>query len=398
MTTTHRFSGQTPSAFLFISLMLLAANLRAPFTNVGPIQDLIQATYELSATAVGLLTTLPLAAFAVISPFAPLVARRFGLELSLVVAMGAIALGAAVRSFTPMWGLYVGTACLGIGIVLGNVLLPSVIKRDFASRIPTATGLSTVMMGFFGAMFSMSMVPLAHWFGWRIALSTNCVLAGLAMLVWLKRLRSRELTFTNGGLPTSNAAVWRTPLAWYITLYMGTNSFLYYVLISWLPSILSLHGYSPAQAGTIHGVMQLATAVPGLFLGPIIGRMNDHRLLAIAVAGLMTAAVVGLMVLPQFAIVWVFLFGASSCCIIILAFVFMGSRSHNSDQTASLSGMAQSVGYLLAATGPFLAGLLHQQFQTWSAPMLMLIVMGIVMIIFGAKAAKPGVMMPSHST
>src|SRR5690606_36879578 len=106
--------------------MLLAANLRAPFTNVGPIQDLIQASYGVSATAVGVLTTLPLAALAVIPPFAPLVARRVGLELSLVVAMGAIALGAAVRSFTPMWGLYVGAACLGIGIVLGNVLLPSV--------------------------------------------------------------------------------------------------------------------------------------------------------------------------------------------------------------------------------------------------------------------------------
>src|SRR5690606_17015828 len=170
----------------------------------------------------------------------------------------------------------------------------------FTNRIPTATGLSTVMMGFFGALFSMSMVPLAHWFGWRIALSTNCVLAGLAMLAWMKRLQSREATFSNGGrLAKSNGALWHTPLAWYITLYMGTNSFLYYVLISWLPSILSLHGYSPAQAGTIHGVMQLATAVPGLFLGPIINRMKDHRLLAIVVAGLMTAAVVGLMFLPQ---------------------------------------------------------------------------------------------------
>ncbi|MCQ9616695.1 hypothetical protein L1889_08200 [Paenalcaligenes niemegkensis] len=173
---------------------------------------------------------------------------------------------------------------------------------------------------------------------------------------------------------------------------MGSNSLLYYVLISWLPSILTSSGYSAAEAGSLHGMMQLATALPGLFLGPIISRLKDQRLIAVGTTALMTIAILGLMWSPQFAIVWVFMFGLGSCSVIILSFVFMSLRANNSHQTAALSGMAQSVGYLLAATGPSLAGLVHQQLHSWTMPLSAGVVLTLVMMIVGAKAGRAGSM------
>ena len=313
-----------PPWLMFVGLMLLAANLRGPFTNVGPIQDLIQESYRLSATAIGLLTTLPLAAFAILSPFAASLSRRFGIELCLVVAMSTVAFGAVLRSFSPVWGLYIGTICVGLGIAIGNVLLPTVIKRDFSNHIPTITGLSTVTMGLTAAMLSMAMVPLATMWGWRMALSTNILLAFFAALIWFMRLGTDNSPIVTRA-SSSNFGVWRTPLAWYITLFMGANSYLYYVLISWLPSILTSSGYSPGQAGTLHGVMQLATALPGLFLGPVVHRLKDHRLLAGGMAGLMTFATLGLLAIPQYAVVWVSLFGIDRAASLLLFLCVYGA-------------------------------------------------------------------------
>lgn len=388
----------TSSLVVFLGLMLLAANLRAPFTNVGPIQDLIQTSYGLSATSIGLLTTLPLAAFAVVSPFAAIVSRRLGIELSLVVALSILIFGIAVRSYTSVVGLYLGTALIGLGIAIGNVLLPSVIKRDYPLGIPNVTGLSTVTMGIFAAIFSMAVVPLASVAGWRMALSMNMVLPMMALLIWGQRLRAQAAPFVEvKQVKKQTTSIWRVPLAWYITLFMGLNSFLYYIFISWLPSMLTSSGYTPAEAGTLHGVMQLATAIPGLFLGPIISRIKDLRLLAVGTASLMTVAILGLMGLPQYAVVWVFCFGWGSCSIIILSFVFMGSRSHTSHQTTALSGMAQSVGYMLAAVGPFIAGFMHQQFYRWTELMIICVLISITMMVFAVKAAHPHITMPKEA-
>ncbi|MCQ9616696.1 MFS transporter [Paenalcaligenes niemegkensis] len=201
----------TFSWMLFVGLMLVAANLRAPFTGVAPVQDLIQLSYNLSAASVGLLTTLPLMAFAVVSPFAATISRRFGVERTLVGAITFVIAGILLRSLAPLWGLYTGTVCIGIGIAIGNVLLPSLIKRDFPGRVPTVTGMSTVTMGLVAALVSVSIVPMASAIGWRAALSANLVFAVLPLLVWMARLRTLKPVPAELRKTPVSTGVWRSP-------------------------------------------------------------------------------------------------------------------------------------------------------------------------------------------
>lgn len=174
-----------------------------------------------------------------------------------------------------------------------------------------------------------------------------------------------------------------------MTLFLGINSFIYYVVVGWLPSILISFGYSEQQAGSLHGVLQLATAVPGLVVGLILSRLKDQRGIAILVALFWCTAVSGMVWFPQLAILWIALGGFGSGAALILGLSFIALRTGSAHQAAALSGMAQSIGYLLAAAGPPLMGKIHDLSGNWSWPLMVCAVLAIVMAIFGAYAGRP---------
>jgi MFS transporter, CP family, cyanate transporter len=173
------------------------------------------------------------------------------------------------------------------------------------------------------------------------------------------QLRSRTLPANSTAMPPHGGELWRSALAWQVTLFLGLNSFVYYVAISWLPAILRDAGYSPQQAGSLHGLLQLATAVPGLALVPVVRRLKDQRMIACGASVISMAALLGLLLAPAWAAVWTILFGIGTGAGIILGLAFVSLRAVNSLQAATLSGMAQCVGYLLAAVGPTLVGALR---------------------------------------
>ena len=160
---------------LLAGILLIAANLRAPITGLAPVLAMIQADFGLGTVQAGILTTLPLLAFALLSPVAPLLARRIGLERALFAALVLIAGGVALRSAGPLGCLYGGTAVIGAGIALGNVLLPSLLKRDFPARIATVTSAYALTMGVAAAVASATVFPLATHLGWRGALAAIVV-------------------------------------------------------------------------------------------------------------------------------------------------------------------------------------------------------------------------------
>src|SRR5665213_270970 len=247
MTTTDAARGRAARPLLLVAgVLLIAASLRAPFTVVAPVLGLIRASFDLGTAGAGMLTALPLLTFALISPFAGLVARKSGLERTLGSALALIGGGIALRSLGPMWCLYLGTFAIGTGIALANVLLPSLIKRDFPHRIAGLTGAYAVTMG-----------------------------VAAALAAWLPQLARHTPPAAGTAAPPRGGPVWRAALAWQVTAFMGINSFLYYFLVAWLPAILIDAGYSPTQAGSLHGVMQLAGAAPGLVLGPLVARARD---------------------------------------------------------------------------------------------------------------------------
>ncbi|GAA4343428.1 CynX/NimT family MFS transporter [Pigmentiphaga soli] len=370
MATSTRPRQAAAPALLYAGILLIAANLRAPITGVAPLLNLIRPAFGLGTAAAGALTTLPLLAFAAVSPLGARAARAFGLERTLFAALAAIAAGIALRSAGTAACLYLGTAVIGMGIAVGNVLLPSLVKRDFPQRVAATTAAYALAMGLAAALGSALAVPLAHAWGWRGALGAFAVLPLAALAVWAAQLGGHAMPARGAAsAPHGGGALWRSALAWQITLFLGLNSTLYYAAVGWLPTILADAGFSPARAGSLHGLLQLATALPGLVLGPLLARLRDQRAPAAAVAGLAAIALLGLLAAPQWAAVWAFMLGFGSGAAIILGLAFVSLRAASAQQAAALSGMAQGIGYLLAAAGPSVVGAIHDGLGGWTVPL-----------------------------
>ncbi|EFS2392680.1 CynX/NimT family MFS transporter [Salmonella enterica] len=376
-------------ALLIAGILMIATTLRVTFTGAAPLLETIRSDYGLSTAQTGLLTTLPLLAFALVSPLAAGIARRFGMERSLFAAMLLICAGIALRSLPSAALLFAGTAIIGCGIALGNVLLPGLIKRDFSQHVARLTGAYSLTMGAAAALGSALVVPLAlHGFGWRGALLMLMLFPLLGFLIWLPQWRTTRSANLSSSRALHERGIWRSPLAWQVTLFLGLNSLIYYVIIGWLPAILISHGYSEAQAGSLHGLLQLATAAPGLAIPLILHRFNDQRWIAALVSLLCAVGAAGLWFVPGQAIIWTLLFGFGSGATMILGLTFIGLRASSAHQAAALSGMAQSVGYLLAACGPPVMGKLHDASGSWYLPLSGVTVLAIIMAIFGLYAGR----------
>ncbi|MDU1876634.1 CynX/NimT family MFS transporter [Citrobacter sp.] len=377
------------AALLIAGILMIATTLRVTFTGAAPLLDAIRADYGLSTAQTGLLTTLPLLAFALVSPLAAAVARRWGIERSLFAAMLLICAGITIRSLPSPGLLFSGTAIIGCGIALGNVLLPGLIKRDYAQHVAKLTGAYSLTMGAAAALGSAMVVPLAlNGFGWRGALMVLMVFPLLALVIWLPQCRQTGNASLSNSRALHSRAIWRSSLAWQVTLFLGINSLIYYVIIGWLPAILISHGYSEAQAGSLHGLLQLATAAPGLLIPLVLNRFKDQRAIAALVSIMCAVGAAGFAIMPNQALLWTILFGFGSGATMILGLTFIGLRASSAHQAAALSGMAQSVGYLLAACGPPLMGKIHDLNGSWLIPLAGVAVLAMLMAVFGLCAGR----------
>jgi len=376
-------------ALLIAGILLIATSLRVTFTGAAPLLDAIRTDYALTTAQTGLLTTLPLLAFALISPLAAGLARRIGMERSLMIALLLIIAGIALRSLPSAALLFGGTAVIGCGIALGNVLLPGLIKRDFPGQVAKLTGAYSLTMGAAAALGSALVVPVAlSGAGWHGALLMLMVFPLLALLLWLPQWRQRPAGSLSGSRALQSRGIWRSTLAWQVTLFPGINSLIYYVIIGWLPAILQSHGYSETEAGSLHGLLQLATAAPGIVVPLILLRLKDQRGVAGLSAMMCAVSSAGLWFMPDLAVMWTLIFGFGSGATMILGLTFIGLRASSAHQAAALSGMAQSVGYLLAACGPPLMGKIHDANGDWRIPLLACGLVSVVMAICGILAGR----------
>lgn len=386
---------------VLLGIVLASLNMRAALAGVSPLLGEIGDHFHLAATASSLVTTIPLVFMGLGSILAPKLARRWGTEAVLCGALVLLCGGILLRIAPPVVALFVGCALVGTAIALLNVLMPGLIKRDFPERAAGMTALYSTAMILGATVSAASAVPLENALGgWQGSLASWAVLAAVAAAAWapqavLARGAARQAaTERPGAAPAPRAAddgprLTRIPLAWQITLFMGSQSLVAYVIIAWLPTIFTDHGMSKAQAGLVFAFSTLVQAVGSFVVPMLAGRMRSQRSLAAGVVVFMAAGVAGLLVAPVAgAWLWATLLGVGQGGALGLALTMMVLRTRDAHTAARLSGMAQTWGYLLAAVGPFALGAVHQATGGWTVPIVALLVVCAGLLCLGLGAGR----------
>jgi len=350
-----------------VGIMLVAASLRPPVVAVAPLVEDIKFATGWSSSVTGLLTTLPVLVFGLAAPLAPRLAARFGIERTIFGA-SLLTLASVVLRLAPSpAALFAGSAFAGAGIGMCNVLLPSLIKRDFATRSGLMTGLYSMTLSGGAAVAAALTVPINDAVGgnWRVSLASWGVLTLVALAAWTPQLRRIHRPDQAG----RSISLWRNKVAWAITIFMGAQSLIFFTFTAWLPEYLIDRGMSPAAAGAQLAICQVAGLAMSLGTPIVAARFRDQRVVTfvmLAICAVGFAGLLGTDVLPTLWVICVMLGPGGS---LSLALLFMVLRSTSSAQTSQVSGMAQTVGYVLAATGPVLIGALHDATGSWTIAM-----------------------------
>ncbi|WP_433546731.1 CynX/NimT family MFS transporter [Streptomyces sp. CA-294286] len=386
---------------LMVGIVLASLNMRAALASVSPLVGEISESFGLSSTATSLVTSVPVLFLGVGALVAPWLGRRFGTEVVLFCALLLLGVGILVRVLPATAALYGGGVLIGVAISLLNVLMPGLIKRDFPDRAASMTSVYTGSMIAGATIVAATSVPLEKAFGdsWEASMAFWSLLAAVAALAWLPQVlisrgRTGHETRVVPGAPGSAApagsrSVWRSGLAWQVTLFMGLQSLWSYVLIAWMPTIFTDHGMSRSTAGVIFAFNNLIQ-VAGAFAVPLLaGRMRSQRPLIALVTSLVAAGYVGLMVAPVAgAWLWSAILGIGQGGAVGLALTLIVLRSGDAVTAARLSGMAQTIGYLLAAAGPLAAGAVYQVTGSWTVPIALMLGVCAAALAVGLFAAR----------
>ncbi|MGX6969998.1 CynX/NimT family MFS transporter [Vagococcus bubulae] len=378
------------NSVLLLGIIFVAMNLRSPITAVGPLIGIISDDLMLSGGQAGLITTIPLMSFAIISPIAPKLANKWTIEKTIFGALIVLILGMFLRAIPQLTFLFLGTTLLGAAIAICNVLIPGLVKKEFPYKSGLVTGIYSVSMNLTGAIASGISIPLVRKIGldWNVALGLWSILALTAFVCWLPQLKRQDKEVQEM-TPQENSSIWTSTLAWSVTLFMGIQSFIFYVLVAWLPEMLVDKGLSTTQAGGMLSLLQM-TLLPITFIVPIIAEKRPNQKSFVWVSFLLFAfGILGLMgnnmKIVTLSIMGI---GVAGGIAFSLSMMFFNLRTTSAKQAAELSGMAQSVGYLLAATGPFLFGFLHDITKNWQSSLIILLVMTSILLIVGLNSAK----------
>jgi CP family cyanate transporter-like MFS transporter len=374
------------------AFVLAALCLRAPFSAVGPVIDELGSELSLSTGALAVVTSLPLVCLGLVSPVAPVIAARVGVHRAIVVGVAVLALGIALRHAGTV-GLYAGTGLLSGGIAIANVLLPAAARAEYGERSPVVVGMVVAAMATSASAGAGLGQPLAMLGGSARAGLLLWIVPVLVALVAVAALAHTRRS-TPSPVPTtgsSRTAILRDPVALAVTLFFGLQSLSFYAMLTWLPAVLETEaGISPVAAG---GLLGLATVlgVPASIVVPPLAARRPSQTGWVAAAAVPTAlGIAGLLAAPAAApVLWAVLYGLGTGAAFPLAMTLMLQRTRDVAQTGRLSASAQSVGYLIAATGPLAVGLLNDATGAWTTSLVLLLAVVVAQTAAGLAAGRP---------
>src|SRR5689334_602497 len=393
-------TGRRPYEIALLVAAVAAAgfNLRTAITSLPPLFPDLQDQLHLSSATLSLLAATPVICFGVVSAFAAWLNRRYGEERILLAALILIAAGLLLRGAAPGIMLFPGTVLAASAIAVLNVLLSSMVKRRWPERAGLLIGIYLTALSI-GAIFSSLLsVPLYRSSGGSVPLTLGiwAAPAALAALLWLPQLRYRPHATAPAahpharGVAPARLRVYRYALTWQVTAFMGLQSLLYYSALSWLPTIFQDRGASAVTAGNLLALMGAGNLATSLVVPLLAQRLPSQRALVIPSLIGTAAGLAGSLWAPlSSAPFWVLILGFSQGSCLGLAIFFMLARAPDAGVAASLSAFSQSAGYLAAAAGPLVVGLLHTATGSWNIPVAVLLILGAAELATGLLAARP---------
>lgn len=380
--TTARF-------LLGASLVLIAFNLRPVFSSASALLPEIRSELGLSPLGASLLTTLPVVCLGAFSPLAPRLAQRIGSERTLLGVLLLLTLGTALRGLSSVPLLFFGTALAGAAIAVGNVLLPGLVKRDFATNAALMTGLYTMALCAGAASAAGLTLPIEHALGGSLqgALTVWALPALVVGLIWLPQVFASSRQVRRSGFRVEG--LWRDKLAWQVTLFMGLQSALAYCVFGWLVPILRERGLDGVTAGGIVSVSVMVQAAACLVVPHVAVRGKNQSLINVTLCAFAVVALLGLLFAPLSTVwVWAVLQGIGQGGLIAAAMTVIVLRSRDPHVAAHLSGMAQCVGYMLAAIGPFIVGLIRGWTGSFAWCAVLFVALGLGAAFNGWRAGR----------
>jgi CP family cyanate transporter-like MFS transporter len=390
---------------LVVGVLALGYNLRGAITSLPPVFPELQGSLGLSGATVSVLAATPVICFGVVSGFTAGLARRAGEERVLLGASIGLVAGLIARGAAPAALLFPGTILASGAIAVMNVLLSSLIKRRWPERAGFLIGLYITALSAGAIVGSLVSVPLWQATGGSVALTLGWMAApaALAVLLWLPQARprsaARPAAAAGGPAPAAPArparvAVHRHALTWHVTIFMGMQSLVYYATLSWLPTMLRDRGESAAGAGDLLALMGVGNLAVSLLVPMAAQRMRSQVTLVLPTVIAIAGGLAALLYAPLGgAVAWALILGAGQNAALALAIFFTAARAPHAAAAASMSSLAQAVGYLLASAGPLEVGLLHSATGSWTVPVMLLFGFCAVMLVAGLLAARPRILL-----
>ncbi|MGW4468223.1 MFS transporter [Nonomuraea sp. NPDC004354] len=378
------------SALVVAGLVLAALNMRPAIAGVSPLLDQIMTDVGLTPAGGGAITTVMVVCLGLFGPVAPLLARRIGLDRTLLVALLVLAAGVLLRSLDGAPALYTGAAIAGTAIAIMNVVMPGVVKQHFPAKagLLTSVYVSALVAG--AAAASALMIPLQHLtgYGWRGVSALVALPALAAAALWLPQALGGRAAPANG--PRPFMALMRSPLTWKLTVFMGLQSLTFYAMLAWLPTIFQEAGVPAEQAGFLLAVSNLSQVAATLAV-PVHAERRASQAPHVAAAALLTAAgYAGVLLAPTTVPwLWMIVLGVGQGASLALALLIITLRAPDPSSVTALSAVAQSVGYVLAALGPLVIGFLRQASGGWTLPLLAGLVACLIQLAVGIRAGRP---------
>lgn len=397
------------STGLWVALIFLVSlNLRPAIAAVGPVLAQMGTDLAWGEGVQGVLTAIPLIAFAVVSPLVTFLARRIGIDISILLALLCIAAGDFARSFGGGVGIWLGTVVFASAIAVGNVLVPVIAKRDYAGHVAMATGVYSGCITAGSATAGLLSAPLAQmWGGWRASLAFWSVPPLVVAVLWaLRILHNRKIVVASAAVRNSSSAqsarsqssrgvfarVLRRPMTWYVTAFMGLQSSAFYTMSNWMPSISASIGYDASTAGVHLFIFQGIGIFSGLLIPKLMNVRGNQVCAALTASAPMFIAGLGMLLLPHLMPVWAFVGGCAQGASLVVALALIALRGRDSAETVVLSGVAQSFGYLIASLGPLMFGVLVQATGGHHVPLMVFTFVAFLQCVVAVIVGRPSKM------